>query len=387
MPSPRASASPRHTQVLIVGCGPAGAAAAITLARAGVQCTVLDRARFPRDKTCGDALSNDAVSILHQLGAGAMVLSGAHARVERSRALFPNGAAVERAYDPPGMIVRRIDLDDALRRAAGAAGAEVLEGHAVRSLIVEGGRVVGARGAAEEWRAERVIAADGQGSVARAALCHPKPAARYVAFARTSYFEGIRFHDGGPHTADHYFEHDLPCGYGWLFPAVAGSANVGVYQRGDHYGGAGANLDGAFERFVARHPERFAGAREVGPRRTWALPLAPAPWPIAMAGLLTVGDAANLVDPLSGEGIWQALRSGQLAAELILASEREAGDGLARAYQRACAREINHASRRRALVQELMRAFVALRLYRYGPIRRVLSWGYGRQHFEATKIL
>lgn len=373
-------------EVLVVGCGPAGAAAAATLARARVECVVLDRAAFPRDKTCGDALSNDGVEILAQLGAAAEVLDGPHAKVRRARALLPDLSVVARDYDPPGIIVPRRSLDDALRRAAEAAGARVIQGQLVRELVVEDGRVVGARGPELDWRADLVISADGHGSLARAVLGHPKPAQRYLAVARTAYCEGLRY-DAGPETADHYFEHDLPCGYAWVFPSVEGRANVGVYQRGDRFSkGAGA-LDSSLDRFIARHPERFADARQVGARRSWPLPLAPAPWQLSAPGLLAVGDAANLIDPLSGEGIWQALRSGQLAAQLRVEHGRDAGPELGRAYERACEAQINHASRKRARIQEAMALLVASRLYRLAPVRWALSWGYGRQSLEATKVL
>ena len=377
-----------RAHVLVVGCGPAGAAAATTLARAGVDCVVLDRASFPRDKTCGDALSNDGVAILGDLGAADAVLGGPHAKVRRARALLPDRNSIERDYDPPGIIVPRRLLDDGLRRAAEAAGARVIQGAAVRELIVEAGRVVGARGDGFEWRAELVIAATGHGSLARAVLGHQKPAQRLLAVARTAYVEGVRY-DAGPETADHYFEHDLPCGYAWVFPEVEGLANIGVYQRSDRFAAGPGALDASLDRFLARHPERFASCRQVGSRRSWPLPIAPAPWELSAPGLLTVGDAANFIDPLSGEGIWQALRSGQLAATLALAHRTDSGPGpaLGRAYAEACSREIIHASRKRAQIQDGMKLLLASRLYRLPPVRWALRWGYGRQSLETTKVL
>ena len=376
------------SRVLIIGCGPSGAAAATTLAHAGVECVVLDRASFPRDKTCGDALSNEAVSILGTLGAADQVLGGAHAKVRCARAVLPNGQSVSRNYDPPGIIVTRVDLDDALRSAAQAAGAALYEDHAVRELIVESGRVVGARGEGFEWRAEIVITADGHGSIARSILDHPKSTGRYLGVARTAYLEGVHF-DAGSETADHYFEHDLPYGYGWVFPEVAGRVNVGIYQRSDYFeAGAGA-LDRALDAFLDRHPERFCDSRSVGKRRSWPLPLSPAPWNLSAPGLLAVGDAGNHIDPLSGEGIWQALRSGQLAAQFITAKAENLADdaSIGRDYAAACELEINRASRKRARIQAGMKHLVSMGLYRLAPVRWVLGWGYGRQSMEATKSL
>ena len=97
-----------ESQVLIVGAGPAGCSAGIVLARAGVDVTVIDRARFPRDKTCGDAVSNLAMGLIDQLGAGEDVRQAPHALVERGVAAFPDGTRIERRYDRPGYIVPRL---------------------------------------------------------------------------------------------------------------------------------------------------------------------------------------------------------------------------------------------------------------------------------------
>jgi geranylgeranyl reductase family protein len=374
-------------RVLVVGCGPAGAAAAVTCARAGLDVEVFDRARFPRPKTCGDALSPEAVEILGTLGAAEAVLGGAHARVRVARALFPDGGSVRRRLDPPGMIVSRLRLDEALRAAAVRSGATVREGHMVRSLIVEHGVTVGLRGDGFEARGDLVIAADGHGSVARDVLGHPKPSGRFLGVARTAYCEGIRF-DAGPDIADHYFEHDLPLGYGWIFPEVDGRSNVGVYQRGDAFERSPGALDHALDAFIANHPERFSDAREVGRRRTWPLPLSPAPWNLSSRGLALVGDAANHIDPLSGEGIWQALRSGQLLGDAAAAVAddpvRLAGETIGRQYAERAEREIRKPARRRAWVQTGIQRLIDARVYRLRPVRWLLEWGYGQGELDSA---
>lgn len=375
-----------RSSVLVVGAGPAGAAAAIVLARAGIDVCVVDRATFPRDKTCGDALSNETVAVLGALGVGDQLAASPHALVRRAAAVFPDGSEVARDYDPPGWIVRRLHLDDLLRRALEHAGARLVQGAAVASLTTRDGRVVGASGPSLDWRADVVVAADGYGSVGLAALGAAKPQGRFLGVSATAYFRGVTFPNGDT-TADHCFDAELPYGYGWIFPAVDGVSNVGVYLRADGYRQTGRTLRDLLAGFLARHAHRFAGAQQVGATRSWSLPLGPRPIPHAAPGLLLVGDAGGFIDPLSGEGIWQALRSGVLAGEAARDAIRGRGlDAPARrAYERRCADEIGKPSRRKALVQQAMHVIVRHRLYRLAAVRAALTWGYRRRTFEMSK--
>ena len=378
-----------RSDVLVIGAGPAGSAAAITAARAGARVCLVDRARFPRPKTCGDALSNEAANIVTELGAGEALARAPKAVVRGAAAIFPDGSRVRRSYGrQPGYIVARDVLDDLLRRAAEAAGCQVVEGVHIRSVEREGSRFRVARGSDFEWSADAIVAADGPGSVAWTALGTRPPRGRALGLAITAYYEGL-----GPALdpgySEHYFDDALGPGYAWIFPDVAGLTNIGVYQRADRYRRGDSSLKELLSRFTSAHTERFAGARQVGRSRSWQLPLAAGSLPSGAPGLLLCGDAARLIDPLSGEGIWHALASGRLAGGATAAAV--AGGGLDRAavrrYQLQCAREIAWPTSARIAIQQAMSTLVALGLYRSNAVRRALQWGYARGATEIAKAV
>ncbi|HKP60750.1 MAG TPA: geranylgeranyl reductase family protein [Polyangiales bacterium] len=376
-----------ETDVLIVGAGPAGCAAGIELRRAGFAVSVLDAARFPRDKVCGDAVSNDGMREIDALGAGGAVRGGPHALVQRAAAVFPDGTRITRSYGDPGYIVPRYHLDDCLRHALEASGARVVQDCRVAELIKQDERFVGAIAGGEFWPAKLVIAADGYGSIGLRALGLSPPRGDKLAISCTAYFRGVTFPEGED-TSDHYFEAELPYGYGWIFPAVDGVSNVGVYIRADAYAAGGRKLGELLDSFKARHADRLGQAESLGKPRSWSLPLAPRSLPLSAAGLLLAGDAAGFVDPLSGEGIWQALYSGrvagQVAADALRAGRLHAG--LQREYQAACQRAILRPSLRKAWVQSAMDVVMARGWYRNPLVVGALRWGYERKALEMTKI-
>jgi geranylgeranyl reductase family protein len=380
---------PRY-DVLIVGAGPAGCAAGIAAARAGLRVGVLDRASFPRPKTCGDAVSNRGAALVDELVGEVGALRGIpHAEVRAGAAVFPDGSRVVRSFaGAPGFIVPRLDLDDCLRRALERAGAELRQGVKVRRLRTEGGRVTGVEADGLSIDADAVIAADGPGSLAWAALGIAYRRGARLAVAITAYHEGVEF-GAAAGTNEHYFDAELSCGYGWMFPAVEGLCNLGVYQRADRFEAHDRSLPELLERFVAAHPERLAGSRRVGRTRAWSLPLMTRPWPAAGPGLLACGDAAFAVDPLAGEGIYQALHSGVLAGRTVAAALRRGGVDrrVALRYRLELVATLGVASLGRLAIQQAMDPLVERGWYRRPWVRRLLQGGYGSEAFEVSKRL
>jgi 2-polyprenyl-6-methoxyphenol hydroxylase-like FAD-dependent oxidoreductase len=179
-------------------------------------------------------------------------------------------------------------------------------------------------------------------------------------------------------VAEHIFSRDLPYGYAWIFPAVGGIANVGVYLTQDAYRGSAEPLPHLFDRFVSRHAERFDGAERVGRLRTWSLPLAPSTVRTSAPGLLFAGDAGRFIDPLTGEGIWQALYTGALAGRIAAEATLTRGltPVLRARFDFACARRIGIPSVGKAATQSALRWLIRSGLYGAAPVRAALAWGY-----------
>ncbi len=385
-PAANRSTNDVAVQVLIIGAGPAGAAAGIVLAREGLDVCVVDRARFPRSKPCGDALSNRAVQLVESLlGSRAALEVLPNAPVVGSEVIFPDGERVRRSYSEPGRIIPRAILDAAIVDALSDAGARVVEGVPIRSLVCDGARarVTGAEAAGRIWRAQAVVAADGPGSVGGKALGRPSLRGRRLGVAATAYLD---WSEPRTNIALHQLDHELPHGYGWIFPAVEGLANVGIFQRSDQSRQDPRPLRRRFFEFLDRQGLDPNAIR--GDVRIWSLPISTSSTIPGAPGLLLCGDAAGLADPISGEGIWQALHSGALAGRTIAAALARP-EGLSRSwvrrYQRACAREIGWPSIVRGAAGELMHRLIRWRLHRAPGAIPLVGWAYRRGSLEISK--
>jgi len=307
---------------VIVGAGPAGSTAARELARAGARVCLLDRARFPRPKACGGALSP---RVLRHLPPG--VDSLLRARVRRAVFTFQLGRPFEVISPVPmGYMVCRDEFDAWLRDRAEEAGASVREGAAVRS-IERSGTAFAVRADGEEIRASWVIGADGANSLVAAQLLPRRLPARLVALESEMPCDGDEMSDTVLVDVGRY-----PGGYAWAFPK-GDRVNVGVmldYPQG-------RELRRTVEAFVQGVPGLSPGATVRWQSAPVAAPRLE-PVPCAGTGVLLVGDAARLTDPFLGEGIYYAIRSGSLAADALLAP----GDAaeIAGRYQAAIAEAI-----------------------------------------------
>ena len=322
--------SGRRVDLLVVGAGPSGAAAAVHAARAGLDTLVVDRAAFPRDKCCGDGLTAMALRELEGIGFTPEA-APSWRTVAAATVRSPSGR--ERTFPLPAdgayaAVARRTDLDAALVELARAAGTQVADGCGLTgAAVADGGRAVtadieGLGPVTARW----AVGADGMWSPLRKALGCDSPGYRGEWHAFRQYFRNV-----GPEAAEEmfvWFEADLLPAYAWSFPLPGGRANVGFGIRRDGRRRVG-DMGRIWADLLTRpHLRRVlgSGAEPESPHRSWPIPARIGRVPITGPRTLFVGDAAAATDPMTGEGIGQALVTGRLAAEAVIAAVNGAGN-------------------------------------------------------------
>ncbi len=306
--------------MLVVGAGPAGCAAAITARRRGLDVQVVDKAAFPRDKTCGDGLTAAALRWLEHLGVAAPELAG-YERVRETVVVSPSGRRVGLPMPNRGhfsAVVPRLELDAALVATARSQGASVLEGAALRGVESHDDGLVATLDDGRRVEASYLVAADGHYSSTRRLVEPARPADLGTWHAFRQYVTGV-----GERRQWVVFDADLLPGYAWVFPLPGGRANVGFgVARGATETGAGRALHHLAAGMLERPSLRAIlgpDARAEGPVRAWPIPARFSTVGLARGRVLFAGDAAGVVDPMTGEGIAQALQTGSLAARAIAA--------------------------------------------------------------------
>ncbi|HET6793228.1 MAG TPA: geranylgeranyl reductase family protein [Acidimicrobiales bacterium] len=339
----------RH-DVVIVGGGPSGAACAHWLADAGWDVLVVEKKRFPRDKTCGDGLTPRSVRQLADMGLDG-ALEQHHRFVGLRSVAF--GRTLEMGWPPhPGLpdhgyVVTRHDLDQLVAERAAKSGATLWQGAEAVEPLIEGGRAVGARIRRRdedgrnvglvEARGRYVVIADGSNSRLGRALGAERDRSLPQGMAIRGYYTSPR-HDE-PWIESHLDVRDaegnvLP-GYGWIFPVGDGRVNVGVGLLSTFSHWKSVNTSHLMDAFVAGAPESWDIRPETscGAPTGGRLPMSLSVGPRQGPGWLLTGDAAGAINPFNGEGIAYAYETGRMAALTLAEALSGGGDGAVATYE------------------------------------------------------
>jgi geranylgeranyl reductase family protein len=354
--------------VLVVGGGPGGSAAAYHLARHGIDVAVVERTSYPREKVCGDGLTPRAVKSLLEMGIdtqGPGFVRNDGLRVYGPRGILDLPWPALNDWPGYGLVRTRIDFDELLARRAQEAGAVLYESTEATSPVMDRGWVAGAEvrelrhtsgdapaggsangkpavrrarpeaGPTRTVGAKFVLAADGASSRFAGQAGVKRDATRPLGIAARRYYRWDRAQVPWLEAWLDLFEGDtlLP-GYGWIFPIDGEVVNVGAGLLNTFHGFKDLSAQRVFDVFIKMLPAEW-GLNEdtaIGPVRSGPLPMGFNRRPLAEPGVLLVGDAGGLVNPFNGEGISYAMETGQMAAELVFDALEKGRPGLAQVY-------------------------------------------------------
>jgi menaquinone-9 beta-reductase len=316
-----------EVDVVVVGGGPSGSAAAHYLATRGHSVLVCEKKSFPREKTCGDGLTPRAVRVLEEMGLGERLTSWERVRGLRVHAAgrtlelpFPN----LHAWSNYGVVKPRKDLDRIVLENAETSGAKVLYDTHVQEPVFDRGVVAGVRakrdGQIEEVRSKWVVCAEGAATKLGQALGRERASSYPMGLAIRQYFRSPMQHSGWFEAyLDVRSGPDSVPGYGWVFPVGDGTVNAGVGLLSTYGGWRQVNLHDLQRDFLRHLPPSWEVSSDTvcSKPRAGRLFMGGSVWPPHGPGFVLIGDAAGMINPCNGEGIAYGYETGRIAARHI----------------------------------------------------------------------
>jgi geranylgeranyl reductase family protein len=323
------------TDVAIIGAGPAGSALSILLSQKGINHILFEKESFPRDKICGDGLSGKVVSYLKKIDPSIIYeLEADKNRVNPSwgvRFVAPNGKGVdipfylnhEKKDHAPGYVIKRFDFDEILYKRVKTNHAKIKDQTEVKTIQIVNDNVLLEGKNADQTvscQAKMVIGAEGDRSIVAKKLANLSLQPEHYFAGLRTYYENVT----GMHEQNYielHFIRDLLPGYFWIFPLPNNQANVGLGVLTNHIKTKNINLKKTLLKIINENEHiksRFKNARLIDEPKGWGLPLGSLKRPLSGERFLLIGDAGALIDPLTGEGVGNALQSATVASEIIL---------------------------------------------------------------------
>ncbi len=318
--------------ITIIGAGPAGATASLFLSKEKINHLIIDKAIFPRDKICGDALSGKVLPILKKINPALLdELGGDPSKYMGSYGIkfaAPNGKSIDIPFKSvtskvayaPGFISKRIDFDNFLVGKFDSHFANFLQGAEMIDFTnsKEGFElIVQQNGEEKKVFSKLVIAADGDRSVIAKKIGNKTVEPEHYCGGIRAYYKNVACMHQQNYVELHFLKELLP-GYFWIFPLPGGYANVGAGMLSKSLSDKKVNLRDAMLKAIAENPtikDRFQYASLKGKITGWGLPLGSKKRKISGDNFLLAGDAASVIDPFTGEGISNAMFCGMAAAQ------------------------------------------------------------------------
>ena len=320
----------KHVKVAIIGAGPAGATLSMGLTKNKIQHVLIDKATFPRDKICGDALSGKVVYALNRVKPDVVeqIVNQSESYLPSWGITFvaPNGKHLNIPFttdksnqkQAPGFIATRTDFDSLLVKNTDSPYCEQMFGHAVRSTQITPNKVFIEIDEGHSFKADMVVDCSGVRSDLAKDHGIEMELEHYCAGLR-QYYTGVTGLSEEGYIELHFINDVLP-GYFWIFPMTDGRVNVGLGMLSASVSKHKVNLKELLTKIITNHPvisKRFENAKALESVKGWGLPLGSKKRQLHFDRLLFCGDAASIIDPFTGEGIGNAMISAKYASDVI----------------------------------------------------------------------
>ena len=322
--------------IIIVGAGPGGCSCAYNLSGKGLRIAIIDKAVFPREKICGGALSPDVINQLNWIDPQLALRfhrSVPKKKINSLRIFAPDYNYLD-IYIPdyqksPLYTIKRIDFDKFyFDQIKNLPDVHIFQDHKVEEVKNLENEVI-LNTNKKSFKAKIVVGADGANSIVKRKLSGNKINKKHFSASVRQYFEGVENLNENEYIELHFYKEILPC-YFWIFPLPNNQANVGLGMLSSDISKKKINLKEKLTDIIQNHPNiksRFGNATPLSSIQGFGLPLGSGKVSVSGHRYLLIGDAASIIDPLTGEGIGNAIRSGRFAADhLIKAFEQNRFD-------------------------------------------------------------